>query len=98
MRSPTAPYGGRQRAGEGGNRVILSSRRTRMSKVRWGVLSTANIGTGKVIPAMQRCQYGEVVGIASRNLETARQTAARMGIPQAYGAYEDLLSDPAIDA
>jgi predicted dehydrogenase len=69
-----------------------------MRKVRWGVLSTANIGTGKVIPAMQRCAYGEVVAIASRNLETARQTAARMGIPHAYGSYEELLADPAIDA
>ena len=69
-----------------------------MSKVRWGVLSTANIGTGKVIPAMQRCRYGEVAAIASRNLDTARQTAARMGIPHAYGSYEELLADPAIDA
>ena len=69
-----------------------------MRKVRWGVLSTAAIGTGKVIPAMQRCQYGEVAAIASRNLETARQTAARLGIPQAYGSYEELLADPTIDA
>jgi predicted dehydrogenase len=69
-----------------------------MDKVRWGVLSTATIGTGKVIPAMQRCAYGEVVGMASRKLETARQTAARMGIPQAYGSYEELLADPDIDA
>jgi predicted dehydrogenase len=69
-----------------------------MSKVRWGVLSTATIGTGKVIPALQRCAYGEVAAIASRNLETARQTAARMDIAQAYGSYEELLADPTIDA
>jgi predicted dehydrogenase len=67
-------------------------------KIRWGVLSTANIGTGKVIPAMQQGQYSEVSAIASRNLETAKSVAAQLGIPKAYGSYEDLLADPEIEA
>jgi predicted dehydrogenase len=69
-----------------------------MSKVRWGVLSTANIGVAKVIPAMQRGAYCEVAAIASRDLAKARATATQLGIPQAYGSYEELLADPAIDA
>ena len=28
-----------------------------MKKIRWGVLSTANIGLEKVIPAMQQGEY-----------------------------------------
>ena len=69
-----------------------------MQKIRWGVLSTANIGTGKVIPAMQQGTYCEVAAIASRNLERARATATHLGIPKAYGSYEELLADPDIDA
>ncbi|MFL5801078.1 MAG: Gfo/Idh/MocA family protein [Roseiflexaceae bacterium] len=69
-----------------------------MRTVRWGVLSTAKIGTQKVLPAMQRGQYCEVVAIASRDLARAKEEAAQLGIPKAYGSYEELLADPAIDA
>ena len=69
-----------------------------MNKVRWGVLSTANIGTGKVIPAMQKGTLSEVTAIASRNLESAQAAAATLGIARAYGSYEELLADPEIEA
>src|ERR1700674_2355566 len=69
-----------------------------MQKVRWGVLSTADIGTGQVIPAMQQGTYCEMAAIASRSLEKAQGAAAQLGIPKAYGSYEELLADPEIDA
>ncbi len=69
-----------------------------MQKVRWGVLSTANIGIKQVIPAMQKGHCYEVVGIASRNLDSAKTSAALLGIPKAYGSYEALLEDPDVDA
>ncbi len=69
-----------------------------MQKVRWGVLSTADIGTGQVIPAMQEGTYCEIAAIASRSPEKARAAAAQLGIPKAYGSYEELLADPEIDA
>jgi predicted dehydrogenase len=69
-----------------------------MSKVRWGILSTANIGTEKVIPAMQQGTYSEIVGIASRDLAVAQTVAAELGIPKAYGSYEEMLADPEIEA
>ena len=50
-------------------------------KVKWGVLSTAKIGVEKVIPAMQRGNFSEVVAISSRDAEKARSTADRLGIP-----------------
>jgi predicted dehydrogenase len=40
-----------------------------MKMVRWGVLSTAKIGLEKVIPAMQKGEYCEMVAIASQSLE-----------------------------
>ncbi|MDH7486851.1 MAG: Gfo/Idh/MocA family oxidoreductase [Anaerolineae bacterium] len=69
-----------------------------MSKVRWGILSTAAIGIYKVIPAMQQGKHCEIVGIASRELAKAQAAAQRLGIPKAYGSYEALLADPDIEA
>lgn len=67
-------------------------------KLRWGVLSTAAIGLKKVLPAMQLGQYVSLDAIASRNLFKAEEAAAVLGIPRAYGSYEELLADPEIDA
>jgi predicted dehydrogenase len=68
-----------------------------MTGFSWGVLSTARIGTAKVIPAIQASRSGRVVAIASRSVDAARQQADRLGIARAYGSYEELLADPAID-
>jgi predicted dehydrogenase len=51
-----------------------------------------------VIPAMQRCELAEVVGICSRSAENAKAVAAELKIPKAYGSYEELLCDPEIEA
>ena len=69
-----------------------------MSKVRWGILSTAKIGLQKVIPAMQMGQYCEIRAIASRNVVQADKAAALLKIPNAYYSYEELLAKPDIDA
>lgn len=69
-----------------------------MSKIRWGILSTAKIGLDKVIPAMKLGTYSEVAAIASRDLSQSKKAAALLDIPKAYGSYEELLSDPDIDA
>jgi predicted dehydrogenase len=69
-----------------------------MKKIRWGILSTAKIGTEKVIPAMQKGQFCEVTALASRSLEPAQKVARELGIPKSYGSYEELLADPDIDA
>ena len=68
------------------------------NRIRWGILSTAKIGTVQVIPAMQQGEHCEISAIASRTLDQAEQTAAELGIPRAYGSYEELLADPDIDA
>jgi predicted dehydrogenase len=68
------------------------------NKLRWGVLSTAKIGTKKVIPAMQLGEHTTVAAIASRDLASAQKAAAELGIPKAYGSYEELLADSDIDA
>jgi len=69
-----------------------------MDQVRWGILSTAKIGTEKVIPAMQQSPRCEIVAVSSRELAKAQAAADRLSIPKAYGSYEELLADPQIDA
>ena len=68
------------------------------TKVRWGVLSTANIGLKKVIPGMQKGERTAVTAIASRDLAKAQSAASALDIPKAYGSYEELLADADIDA
>lgn len=68
------------------------------NKVRWGVLGAANIAVKKVIPAMQRGEWSEIRAIASRDHKKAEDAAKQLGIPKAYGSYEELLADPDIEA
>ena len=67
-------------------------------KVSWGVLGAAKIGLEKVLPAMQRGEVARIDAIASRDLAKAQAAAAALGIARAYGSYEELLADPAIEA
>lgn len=69
-----------------------------MTKVRWGILSTAKIGREKVIPAMQASTLCDVVAIGSRNKQRAQAVADWLHIPGVYGSYVELLNDPGIDA
>jgi len=67
-------------------------------KVKWGVLGVANIAVKKVIPAMQLGELSEVTAIASRDLTKAQRTAQQLGIPKAYGTYDELLKDQDVEA
>jgi predicted dehydrogenase len=69
-----------------------------MQNLRWGIVSTADIGVTKVIPALQRAEHCVVTAIASRRRERAAAAAARLGIPRAYGSYEELLAADEVDA
>jgi predicted dehydrogenase len=69
-----------------------------MDRVRWGILSTADIGMRKVTPAIQRAEACEVVAIASRDEDRAAAAAAELGIPASYGSYEELLAAEDVDA
>ncbi len=69
-----------------------------MQPVNWGIISTAKIGRERVIPAMLQGKLTRIEAIASRDLDTARKVANELGIPKAYGSYEELLADPEIEA
>ena len=69
-----------------------------IDKIRWGILSTAKIALTKVIPAMRRSEWCDVVAIASRDFAKAQESAERVKVPTAYGSYEELLADDSIEA
>jgi len=69
-----------------------------MKKINWGILSTARIGLNSVIPAMQKGQYSEIMAIASRNVEKAKNAAKDLAIPKYYPSFAQLLQDKEIEA
>ena len=69
-----------------------------VTRLRFGILSTADIARKKVIPGMRSADNVEVVAIASRDASTARRVADELAIPKAHGSYEALLADPEVDA
>ena len=69
-----------------------------MEEVRWGILSTADIGRTKVVPAIQRARRCRVVAVGSRDVERARDYAGELGIERVHASYAELLADPDVDA
>jgi xylose dehydrogenase (NAD/NADP) len=68
----------------------------RARKIRWGLMSTARINE-RLIPAIPNSEHAELLGVASRQKNSAEQYAKERSIERAYGGYEELLADPDID-
>jgi len=64
---------------------------------RFGVLGVSYFAVHKMIPAMKAAGDTPVVAIASRDRARAVEAAQMLGIPKAYGSYEELLADPDVD-
>ena len=77
---------------------MTSSLVTTERQVRWGILGAADIAIKKVIPAMRASRLAVPHAIASRDIAKAKAAAERLGIPRAYGSYEELLADPEVEA
>ncbi|MBN9391768.1 MAG: Gfo/Idh/MocA family oxidoreductase [Chloroflexi bacterium] len=66
-------------------------------RLKWGVLGAARINR-RFLPGLKAAYNAELVGIASRSAEKARQAADQWGAPVAYDSYEAMLADPQIEA
>jgi predicted dehydrogenase len=64
--------------------------------LRWGILGTARINRA-LVPPLLESPRNMLAAIASRELARAREAAKQWDVPQAYGSYDDLISDPGID-
>lgn len=65
--------------------------------LRWGILAPGGIA-GAFVAALARHTRQEVVACGSRSAERAASFARAHGIARAYGSYEELVSDPDVDA
>ncbi len=65
-------------------------------KLRWGLLSTANINQALIGP-LREASRSELVAVGSRDRRKAEQYAEENGIPRSHGSYEALLADPEVD-
>ncbi len=69
-----------------------------MTKVRWGVMGTANVADWGTIPGMLQADNCELTAIAGRSLEKAENYKAKFGFKKAYGSYDELLADDEVQA
>jgi xylose dehydrogenase (NAD/NADP) len=66
--------------------------------VRYGLISTAQIGLNAHLPASYDSNNSEIVSISSRDAAKAEAAAKKHGIERWYGSYDEQLADPDIDA
>jgi predicted dehydrogenase len=66
-------------------------------KIRWGLLATGAIAHAFARAVLQS-QTGELVAVASRDLERAVEFGERFGIARRYGSYQALLDEPVVEA
>lgn len=64
--------------------------------VKYGILSTASI-VPRFVKGVRESENGEVVAIASRGEEKAKQKAEELNIGKYYGSYEELYNDDEVD-
>jgi predicted dehydrogenase len=76
---------------------MSKTRDARASKLRWGILGVAKINE-RLLPAFAQARNAELYALASRSLDRAKAAAVAAGVATAYGSYEALLEDPAIEA
>ena len=69
-----------------------------MSKIKWGVLGTANIAKGCTIPGMKLVENCELYAVAGRSLDKAESFKETFGFAKAYEGYDELIADPDVQA
>lgn len=65
--------------------------------VRWGLISTAEINR-QILAGARESNEAEILAVASRDEARAKAYARANGIERAYGAYDELLADPDVEA
>ncbi|HEY4246882.1 MAG TPA: Gfo/Idh/MocA family oxidoreductase [Lacunisphaera sp.] len=67
------------------------------AKLNWGIITTGWIAR-KFVTDLKQSRTGRFVAVGARKLADAGKFAADFGGGQAYGSYEELLADPAVEA
>jgi predicted dehydrogenase len=67
-------------------------------EIRIGIIGAGQIARTRHIPGFQGIPGVSVVGVCNRRRETAGRVSREFDIPRIYGNWEDLVSDPDVDA
>lgn len=67
-------------------------------RIRVGIVGAGANTRLKHIPGFQQIPGVEVYGVANSSLESSQKAAKELGISKAYAGWEDLITDPEIDA
>ena len=67
-------------------------------RVRVGVVGAGRFAEECHVPGVQAHPQGEVVALCARNRERTTAMAARLGVPEVYADYRELIARPDIDA
>ncbi len=65
-------------------------------ELRWGILGTAKIARA-IVKALGGCHDSCVQAVASREFTRALEWAKELGVPRAFGTYEELLHSGEVD-
>ncbi|WP_417876362.1 Gfo/Idh/MocA family protein [Winogradskyella sediminis] len=65
--------------------------------IHWGIIGAGKIAS-KFATDLNKVSNSNLYAIASRNLDKAQQFGKTFNVDKAYGSYEDLVTDPQIDA
>jgi len=65
--------------------------------VRWGILGAARIADGAILPGIAQSPNSKAVAIAARDRSRAQAMADKHGMARAYGTYDELLADDAVE-
>ncbi|HTE30114.1 MAG TPA: Gfo/Idh/MocA family oxidoreductase, partial [Chryseolinea sp.] len=65
-------------------------------KIGWGIIGCGKIAK-KFAADLDLTTSTAKIAVASRDSERAREFASAHGFPVAYGSYEELVRDPAVD-
>ena len=68
-----------------------------MEKVKFGIMGCGRIAA-RFAEALRNSPYGEAYACAARDLTRAEAFAAEHACTKAYGNYEEMLADPAVEA
>ena len=65
--------------------------------IRWGIIGTGRIARS-FATGLQFLPDAQLVAVGSRAAKTAEAFADEFNVPRPYASYEDLASDPGVDA
>jgi len=69
-----------------------------MNKMKFGVLGVSGHFLKRIVSPLSQSESVEIYGLASRNIDKARETALQYNIPKFFGSYDELLKVDEIEA